>query len=728
MGPPAAGKSSLKHLLVHNESKVINTSTPVLETPAIVSLSSEQFAAQEASSSWKVVSDESMAACIRIACRTCEYQYEEPFIPEATPQHDPLKPTSTLAQKVRSLFKGRKEKKGTTESRSNPIEQQLSLPGQVELGKETSQAVSALEQAHKALLDNLGTGVEDQLLQTARFVHLLDSGGQPSFQDALPLLLQVPCTYVLVFDASQNLDEPLRITYRCDDATEEEQANSETGWEMLLRLLSGVHTLAHKCSSSMGKFQEKGGRLPQFRIVLVGTFRDRLLKEGRLAEAIEAIRQHVKLLEKKPYYKHIARDSTGQPFFLINNRLYLDAVGNAEEDQACVSDLRRLLSDPAASLKLQVPLGWFQFELVTRQVKEKFFKVSELQQSALQLKCIARAQEFRSLLSLFHVLGFFTYFEEEGISDIVCTDNTIFLKEVSKLLAIQYLQSPKTLSVEEFKEKGILCLDERLSNELGLSKELDQRWLLRVLCHLGMTACYAQSDACPPKYFFPAALRPLGPQESVAGSVAPLLVAFVFKEDAFNTAHDMPRGIFCHLAVELAANRGWAVIPEESTRLAIKFQWQELVIVLEESAEFIRVVPIISACVACDAGRLHDLCHMVFSAIKEAVQVSGQAVFGDQFTGRANLGFRCPCKIQSPHLAVPIASGGCIICQMSRSPQRYLQTHQVWFSHVEGAEVSVSVCFCADVWWPGLCISNGGQTCELFVHLSSSPSTGALCC
>ena len=720
MGPPAAGKSSLKHLLVHNESKVINTSTPVLETPAIVSLSSEQFAAQEASSSWKVVSDESMATCVRIACRRQEYRSV------------PLNPIAKLTQGARNLFKHRgseKKQSGTkSKERSNPDAHPPSKPVLPE-EEEAVQPQLALEQAHKALLDNLGTGKEEQLLQTARFVHLLDSGGQPSFQDALPLLLQVPCTYVLVFDASQNLDEPLRITYRCDDATEEVQANSETGWEMLLRLLSGVHTLAHKCSSSLGKFQGKGGHLPQFRIVLVGTFRDRLLREGRLKEAIEAIKQHVKLLEKKPYYKHIARDSTGQPFFLINNRLYLDAVGNAKEDQACVSDLRWLLSDPAASLKLQVPLGWFQFELVTRQVKEKFFKISELQQSALQLQCISNTKEFRSLLTLFHFLGFFTYFEQEGISDIVCTDNTVFLKEVSKLLAVQYVQSPKTESVEAFKEKGILCLDEHLSIELGLSKELDRHWLLRVLCHLGLIACYAQSDASLPKYFFPAALRPLGPQESVAGSVAPLLVAFVFKEDAFNITHDMPRGIFCHLAVELA-KRGWAVIPEESTRLAIKFQWQELVIVIEESAEFIRVVPIISACVACDAGKLHDLCHMVFSTIKEAVQVSGQAVFGDQFTGRANvdLGFRCPCKIQSPHLAVPIASGGCIICQMSRSPQRYFQTHQVWFSHVEGAEVSVSVCFCADVWWPGLCISNGGHTCELFVHLSSSPSTGALCC
>ena len=73
MGAPATGKSSLKHLLAHNESKVISTSTPVMEIPTIVSLSSEQFAAQDASSSWKVVSDDGMAACVRIACRDHMY-------------------------------------------------------------------------------------------------------------------------------------------------------------------------------------------------------------------------------------------------------------------------------------------------------------------------------------------------------------------------------------------------------------------------------------------------------------------------------------------------------------------------------------------------------------------------------------------------------------------------------------------------------------------------------
>ena len=582
IGPSAAGKSSIKHLLVNDESKVINASMPVLDTPAIVSLSSEQFAAKEASSLWKAVLDESMAASIKIACSSHEY-------------HSVPRCGAMLIHESRSLLKPRGSKIETSATNSkkgrNPVSHphgQPVLPTQ----EEVLPLRLELEQAHKALLDNLGTGIEEQLPKTAQFVHLLDCGGQPTFQDALPLLLQIPRTYVLVFDASQDLNS-----------------------------LSSVYTLAKKCSSSIAKFQEKGGCLPQFRILLVGTFKDCLIREGRLQEAITTIKQHIKLLEKKPYYKRIARDSMGQPLFLINNRVYLDTFGNVKEEQACVGNLYQLLSDPAAILKLQVPPGWFQFELVTCQV-ETFFKVSEIQQSVLQLKSVSREKELHDL----HFLGF--------SSDIVCTDNIAFLKEVSKLLAVQYLRLPKTQTVEAFKYKGILSLDEHLFDELDLSKELVQ----------------------------------------------------------------------C-LAVELAANRGWKVTPEQSTRLAIKFQWQERIIIIEESVGFISAVPIVSDHVACDAGKLHDVCRMVISTMKEAVCKSGQAVFGNQFTDRANvdLGFQCLCEIQSPHLAIPIASRGSIVCLMSQTHQEYLQTHQIWFSCPTGAEVSLHVSvLCSHAWWRGV--------------------------
>ena len=143
MGPPATGKSSLKHLLVHDESKVIATSTPVLETPAIVSLSSEQFAAKEASSSWKVVSDESMASSIRIACRGHEYQSV------------PLSRGAKLALGVRSLFKSRegKIKKSATKSKKghNPFSHSHSQPVLPEQ-EEVLPTRLALRKAHKTLL------------------------------------------------------------------------------------------------------------------------------------------------------------------------------------------------------------------------------------------------------------------------------------------------------------------------------------------------------------------------------------------------------------------------------------------------------------------------------------------------------------------------------------------------------------------------------------------------
>ena len=84
-------------------------------------------------------------------------------------------------------------------------------------------------------------------LTDAFFIHLLDTGGQPSFQDVLPLLLDVPSTYVQVFNAALGLDERVPISYRSDDHTRvclEEGA--ELGRDMILRSFSSMQTMANK--------------------------------------------------------------------------------------------------------------------------------------------------------------------------------------------------------------------------------------------------------------------------------------------------------------------------------------------------------------------------------------------------------------------------------------------------------------------------------------------------
>ena len=321
-----------------------------------------------------------------------------------------------------------------------------------------------------------------------------------------------------------------------------------------------------------------------------------------------------------------------------------------------------------------------------RKVDKKFFTFSDLLQHARELKCVTSADQFRSLLQLFHTLGVFTFIDREDVSHMVCTDSSAFMQVVSKLLAVEFLTAPKRPAVKMFKKTGILSLDRGLFNELGISKEVDPEWLLRCLCHLGVAACLSPAGTDSPEYFIPAALPPED-KAVVCDSVAPLLVAFQFKANAFCAKEDFPHGIFARLAVELA-NNGWEVITEKNTRSSIQFHWKELDIYIVESAGFIRIFPIVSIRVKCSADKLHECCSEVQSNFKAAIHASAQAVLGSKFTDKADtvIGFACPCKARPTHLAVP--RGDSIVCTLpSAERQEYSKSHQVWFSHVEGAQV-----------------------------------------
>ena len=689
MGPPATGKSCLKHLLVHNKPKEVKISTPVMAKPEVVSISAEKCAV-EGTSVWLPLSDEKMACSIRSSCLSRQYHVTA-AISKDPPEDRRAKPKPPMMKIDQSAI--------TSEILSRASREKVSpkagdLPHPIPSPLPTSQ--STFLEAHSRLMRDLGAGLEKELrLNGARFVHLLDTGGQPSFQDVLPLLLDIPCTYVHVFNAALDLDQQVPITYRPNASTEvTAMASSETVWGMTLRSLSSVQTLAYKVSSNAGELP-MNIRFPTFRTVIVGTFKDQLMKMGITAAAAAKISKQIELLENKPYYSHIVPNSDGQLFFLVNNMQHGEASQRNQEDQASIDDLRVVLSHSKGALKTKIPIGWFHFEMVTRKVPQKFFPFAELLEHARELKCVSSADpshEFHSLLQLFHSLGVFTFIDHTDVSDTVCTDNSVFLQEVSKLLAIQFIEIPKCMAAKTFKKTGILTLDEDLFIELGILKEVDRVWLLRCLCHLGVTACLSLPGATAAHYFMPAALPSKVSQESALGSVAPLLVAFEFDENSFVSTQDLPRGIFTRLAVELANKKDWKVVPEKSTRFTVMFRWKKLHICVVESSGFISIVPRVSINARCSSAELHEYCSAVRSTFEAAIEASAQAVLGSKFTDIASTiyGFTCPCETQPTHLAVQ--SEGSIVCNISSDFQESLKSHQVWFCPVEGAEVSVLMC------------------------------------
>ena len=684
VGPPEAGKSTLKHFLVHNTPKAVKTSTAVMDTPEVVSFSAEQYVMGESTSAWQLVDRHVMREAL-CACVQNEAYKEKGHYPTQVKANktEDVQPEAVVVEgKDVPPEKLKTEEWLTTEE---------DLSDMTLLDKHYFTLLQRMSQLQLSKHRRIRrASARNQIkLTNASFMHLLDTGGQPSFQDVLPLLLDVPCTYIQVFNAALSLDERVPITYRCDDHTKVPLEGAELGREMMLRSFCSMQTMAQKCSKQLASFLHKGSPVPQLRIFVVGTHKDQLIKEGRLDEATQDITTFMKGLEGKPYYRSIQWNSSArQPFFLI------DAMGD-KDARASANCLRKCLSSEGSPLKLDVPVMWFICQEVTQHTPKKFFGLQDLQAFCRNRGFIDGEDadsQFQALLQLFSLLGFYSFFNLKGVPDkgnIVCTDTGVFLKEVSKLLAVQFTD-PTSGPMQDFKNHGVVANTPQLFKDLKMNPEMDPKWFLEALQHLGIAARLPSKERL--EYFIPAAL----PQNSAIldppASVAPLCLTYKIKDGIYSFT-DMPRGVFCRLAVELIRQE-WKILKHDNSRSLLKFRWEEheeFDIFLQDCPGFICIIPQAVHEVS-SLSELRTACKSLIRTVEQCLFVSTEDVVGSQFSSHAKLavGFRCHCKEETvPHLAIPSKKGKDLECTHNESRQEYSNQQRIWFSPVTQVEVSI---------------------------------------
>ena len=419
-----------------------------------------------------------------------------------------------------------------------------------------------LEQARDKFLlkHNLSTEAEFDEKQCT-FIYLLDTGGQPSFQNVVPLLLDFPCNFLHVFKASERLTDPYVNAFCRDGATEEMRANSRSTWELMKESITAAYTMSMKSKRQLKAFDMPNE--PQLRIFLVGTHLSHLPEDP---EAKRALLDHnKKVLEEmnnKPYDgnrvlpKEVAYKGAGN-YFLLDSQLQGD---NKMKDHTykVVNALRSLLADSKNRLALKVPKVWFCLQLITSSVERKMWKLTELKEFCLRCQFIQPVDadgQLLALLNLFHCLGFYLYFDlSEYKEQWICTDATFLYKEMSKVLSVQYGPSecPST-ELRIFMEKGVIpeAVSEALFRQLDINADIPTRWLLEVLVKIGIAAKVREKET---RYFIPAAL----PERQIylpEASVATLAYTFSFHSVQDERYTCIPTGLFHRLAVDIASGR-----------------------------------------------------------------------------------------------------------------------------------------------------------------------------
>ena len=680
------GKSSLKHLLVHNAPKAVKTSTAVMDTPEVVTkrsdteFSCEQYAVGDGTSAWQPVNSDIMKNSLHTCITSKAYEEKNQY------------PIEVEAKEAKE---GQREALKRQQDQSNEDGQHEAFVEEQKDGhllpQQDQSNIALLDEQYSRLLQEMGGEGVRIRLKDASFIHLLDTGGQPSFQDVLPLLLDVPCTYIQVFDASHSLHERLPITYRPNNHTVVHLDGADNGQDMMLRSFCSMQTMSQKCSKELASFLQEDSPPPQLRIFVVGTHKDELIKQGRLGEAIKDIKTFLGTLKGKPYYKFIQWDSKGQQFFLIN--------AMADNEGAYVNDLRERLSSEGY-LKLDVPVMWFICQEVTRCTPKKFFRLQDLEAFCRKHGFIDgenAASQFRALLQLLSLLGFYSFFDLKDVPDednFVCTDRGVFLKEVSTLLAVQF-RDPMGAEMEAFKETGILISTQTFFKQLGICQKMDAQWFLKALQHLGIAAHLPCKDGLE-RYFIPAVLPQSSGSQNPTPSVAPLCLTYTTEEGAGSSRYSyLPQGVFCRLAVELI-RQGWKIIAKESTRTLLLFCWKEFEVFLKESSGYISFIPQVVEKIP-TLPELHTRCVQLLDTVRSCLSLSTEAVLGSNFRNVAELavGFECPCKeVDIPHIAVPSETGKSLDCLETCRSQPYSNKQHIWFSSadavdgVDGVEVS----------------------------------------
>ena len=671
-GGSRVGKTSLKHYLLHNTVREDKTSTGVLEAPEVATIAGEQAIrtgfeeegqGQEeefdfikclaVGSSWKVLTDEKLGQLIsKIKMEEREIFPGGTLETPSAPLPQATSDDTTLAGDIA------KTTEIASETTKLPTDTSITPPLP---SHDTTEALAVqdplelLVQARDSFLQkhNLSTEAEfDE--KECTFIYLLDTGGLPSFQNVLPLLLDSPCNFLHVFKASERLTDPYINAYCQDGITEVERANSRSTWELMKESITAAYTMSMKSKRQLEAFDV--ATEPQLRIFLVGTHLSHLPEDPEVKRALLDLNKKVlEEMDNKPYAsnrvfppKEVAYKGAGS-YFVVDSQLQGDS-NLKEHTRKAINALRSLLSDPKNQLTLKVPKVWFCLQVITSSVKKKMWKFTEMKEFCIRCQFIQAVDadgQLLALLKLFHCLGFYVYFDlSEYKEQWICTDATFLYKEMSKVLSVQYGPSESSSpELRKFIKKGMIseALSEALFQQLGIDADIPTRWLLEVLVNVGIAFKMREKET---HYFIPAVL----PERQIRlpkASAATLGFTFSFHSDEYQRYSCVPTGLFHRLAVDIASGRQalkeeevspvqlrgkqWRYYHMQSDSRRFIFTQEDAHIALSQKEDLIQLQLLVPEHFPMLGLSLSELCRHIRREMYERICYVSEVVFGAEF-------------------------------------------------------------------------------------------------
>ena len=275
------------------------------------------------------------------------------------------------------------------------------------------------------------------------FLHVWDCGGQPVFQEVLPVFLTARTMFLLLFNATKNLDLQIEsVQYQQGEKIDRGYVNMST-----LQLLEGWMSNIH---SYLLKKDKEGSYLDYPRVIPIGTRGDKLSD-----------------VEKQQVVDRLIDSSYSKAFCkVLKHPLVVDntTAGRGKQEDPNYQILRDVISTFATrKLTELTPITWILYrkvlQLLTSQFKDKN-TISFNEAVAIGMLCKVEPEDVHAILRFYHELGVLLYFDKiESLQNKIILNPKWFVECLGMVLTLPGVgkeEYERRLEWDLLRTKGLL--------------------------------------------------------------------------------------------------------------------------------------------------------------------------------------------------------------------------------------------------------------------------------
>ena len=501
------------------------------------------------------------------------------------------------------------------------------------------------------------------------WLYVIDSGGQPAYQELLPLFTRAASLNIITLDLSKPLNERFDLMYRIDGKYFPCHSKST----QLAFFQSAVSTGASFKPLDISCISKK----PTHSMHLVlGTHYDKV-SNATLKEKEEILKSSMSSLES--YLQNcVIHQSDDSIIFPVNT------IAASEERTKYSEEICKAiwLDGSDASLKIKIPIRWFAFELSLP--KQSIVSVKE----ALSIgeRYGMKEEDTKQALRYFHDVSLMLYYPE--VTNVVFIDSKPILEILSQLLALTYVNdknarvliliNPVSRIVTNNLKEGFFNEDifDHLKSkaEVFSLPEFQLPDLIRLLLHLNIIT--KLEDEQKGHYFIPYALPSYNEPVSIQETNAKPLV-IVWREEKSEEILPVPTGLFPLTIIHLLNQKEYVTKISPSTSEYCKFRdAMSLKITFKGKEDTLHLINRYTHIEVYFTGPTEH-CPLVRKLITTAIDNSSDAMHLKHNHVNA---FACPTKSTSCYCIVRSSEDGnivnCTVCPVSATLS---SDHWYWF-------------------------------------------------